>query len=378
MLKLGIIEVGESDYMSPMILVEVAGKEPRPCIDYRKLNGIIRTEYFPLPNIEERVEKVSAAKFITVLDLSKGYWQIPLSKTAQRYAAFCTSFGTYRPLRMSFGLKNAPYFFSKLMAELLNGLEDFVRIKRAKLTIKPSKCKFAQQNVKFLGHIVGQGFRTPSEIKVQAVLEFLTPRTKTQIRALLGIAGYYQKYINLFSVIAAPLTNALKGRAKKGEITWTTECENAFRELKGKLIDKPVLYAPNFEREFIVQTDASNAGMGAVLTQLTEQGEEHPIPLPDCQVIYSQFGLAIHQNDHQARRRFVKWAQNKIAVVPDFHKRILFTDEVHFWLNGYVNKQNCRVWSEANPQVYVETPLHPEKLTVWCALWAGGILLQKR
>ncbi|GFY06852.1 retrovirus-related Pol polyprotein from transposon 297 [Trichonephila clavipes] len=196
MLKLGIIEVGESDYMSPMILVEVAGKEPRPCIDYRKLNGIIRTEYFPLPNIQECVEKVSAAKFITVSELSKGYWQIPLSKTAQKYAAFCTSFGTYKPLRMSFGLKNAPYFFSKLMAELLNGLEDFVvpylddisifsdtweshlkhvetvlqRIQRAKLTIKPSKCKFAQQNVKFLGHIVGQSFRTPSEIKVQAVL----------------------------------------------------------------------------------------------------------------------------------------------------------------------------------------------------------------
>ncbi|GFX37926.1 uncharacterized protein TNCV_3835271 [Trichonephila clavipes] len=97
-----------------------------------------------------------------------------------------------------------------------------------------------------------------------------------------------------------------------------------------------------------------------------------------CQVIYSQFGLAIHQNDHQARRRFVEWAQNEIAVVPDFHKRILFSDEAHFWLNGYVNKQNWRIWSEANPQVYVETPLHPEKLTVWCALWAGGIFLQKR
>ncbi|GFY14458.1 putative DD41D transposase [Trichonephila clavipes] len=97
-----------------------------------------------------------------------------------------------------------------------------------------------------------------------------------------------------------------------------------------------------------------------------------------CQVIYSQFGLAIHQNDHQARRIFVEWAQNEIAVVPDFHKRILFSDEAHFWLNGYVNKQNGRIWSEANPQVYVETPLHPEKLTVWCALWAGGNLLQKR
>ncbi|GFW65087.1 putative transposable element [Trichonephila clavipes] len=110
--------------------------------------------------------------------------------------------------------------------------------------------------------------------------------------------------------------------------------------------------------------------------------DSHGSPMPEiifkiCQVIYSQFGLSIHQNDHQARRRFVEWAQNEIAVVPDFHKRILFSDEAHFWLNGYVNKQNCRIWSEANPQVYVETPLHPEKLTVWCALWACGIVLQK-
>ncbi|GFS86012.1 hypothetical protein TNCV_1220021 [Trichonephila clavipes] len=84
--------------------------------------------------------------------------------------------------------------------------------------------------------------------------------------------------------------------------------------------------------------------------------------------------VALHFKYDQARRRFVEWAQNEIAVVPDFHKRILFSDEAHFWLNGYVNKQNCRIWSEANPQVYVETPLHPEKLTVWCALWAGGII----
>ncbi|GFV72420.1 putative DD41D transposase [Trichonephila clavipes] len=97
---------------------------------------------------------------------------------------------------------------------------------------------------------------------------------------------------------------------------------------------------------------------------------------PDTILLFDNLkvGLAIHQNDHQARRRFVEWAQNEIAVVPDFHKRILFTDEAHFWLNGYVNKQNCHIWSEANPQVYVETPLHPEKLTVWCALWAGGII----
>ncbi|GFU55410.1 transposase [Trichonephila clavipes] len=99
-----------------------------------------------------------------------------------------------------------------------------------------------------------------------------------------------------------------------------------------------------------------------------------PFLLQYLGLIFKKFGLAIHQNDHQARDRFVEWAQNEIAVVPDFHKRILFSDEAHFWLNGYVNKPNCRIWCEANAQVYVETPLHPEKLTVWCALWAGGII----
>ncbi|GFX66317.1 DUF4817 domain-containing protein [Trichonephila clavipes] len=119
-----------------------------------------------------------------------------------------------------------------------------------------------------------------------------------------------------------------------------------------------------------------------LIRALTEEWDKLPQQLLDnvvdrfisCQVIYSQFGLAIHQNDHQARRRFVEWAQNEIAVVPDFHKRILLSDETHFWLNGYVNKTNCRIWSEANPQVCVETPLHPENLTVWCALWDGGII----
>ncbi|GFT13900.1 uncharacterized protein TNCV_2615521 [Trichonephila clavipes] len=121
---------------------------------------------------------------------------------------------------------------------------------------------------------------------------------------------------------------------------------------------------------------------------LLRQGRERnealgPDPTPGLKTSLANFCsldnlVALHFKYDQARRRFVEWAQNEIAVVPDFHKRILFSDEAHFWLNGYVNKQNFCIWSEANPQVYVETPLHPEKLTVWCALWANGILLQKR
>ncbi|GFV76896.1 uncharacterized protein TNCV_689661 [Trichonephila clavipes] len=135
----------------------------------------------------------------------------------------------------------------------------------------------------------------------------------------------------------------------------------------------------NFQaKKYVVPDDVRLTSVGNHMPKMISNYRRYGDRFNSCQVIYSQFGLAIRQNDHQARRRFVEWAQNEIAVVPDFHKRILFSDEAHFWFNGYVNKQNCRIWSEANPQVYVETPLHPEKLTVWCALWAGGILLQKR
>ncbi|GFX93066.1 DUF4817 domain-containing protein [Trichonephila clavipes] len=97
-------------------------------------------------------------------------------------------------------------------------------------------------------------------------------------------------------------------------------------------------------------------------------------PIDTLHAVFQNNLVELHFKYDQARRRFVERAQTEIAIVPDFHKRILFSDEAHFWLNGYVNKPNCRLWSEANPQVCVETPLHPEKLTVWCALWAGGII----
>ncbi|GBM90835.1 Transposon Ty3-G Gag-Pol polyprotein [Araneus ventricosus] len=160
-----------------MILVEAVGREPRPCIDYRLLNSSIHNQYLPLPNIEERVERVPATKFITVIDLAKGYWKIPLSKRAQRYAAFVTNFGTYVPLSMPFGLVNALYFLSRLMSQVLencgsfavpylddiaiysNNWEDHLkhidevlkRIGDANLTIETSKCKFAQNHTKYLG-----------------------------------------------------------------------------------------------------------------------------------------------------------------------------------------------------------------------------------
>ncbi|GFU01964.1 retrovirus-related Pol polyprotein from transposon 297 [Trichonephila clavipes] len=189
MLEVKIIEPGESDFTSPLILVEAPGKEE------------------------------STAKYISILDLNRVYWKIPLSPRAQSYASFGTTFGTFKPLRLPIGLKNAPYYFSRLMANLLKKFEDhavpylddvailsltwddhlkhmkdvFDRLSSAKLHIKPSKCQFAQAYVKYLGHLVGQELRRPAELKVQAIIEFSTPTTKTQVREFLGLVGCYRR-----------------------------------------------------------------------------------------------------------------------------------------------------------------------------------------
>ncbi|GFT92287.1 hypothetical protein TNCV_319481 [Trichonephila clavipes] len=156
----------------------------------------------------------------------------------------------------------------------------------------------------------------------------------------------------------------LPPNSRFGPVNWPQDLAGNYRRLCRQCWDELPTWIIKWND--IVFTDES---------RFCQQHLERRLELtPCCQVIYSQFGLPIHQNHHQASRRFFEWAQNEIAVVPDLCKRILFSDEAHFWLNGYVNKQNCRIWSEANPQVYVETPLHPEKQTVWVALWAGGII----
>ncbi|GFW43762.1 retrovirus-related Pol polyprotein from transposon 297 [Trichonephila clavipes] len=286
LLELGVIEIGQSDYTSPLILVESPSKDPRPCVDYRRLNEITRAEFFPLPNMEEIVEKVSAAPYVTVMDLSKGYFQILLTLRAQRYAAFVTPFGTYIPKKMMFGLVCAPYYFCKLMAQVLEGLEPFAlpyiddiaifsqgrkdhvkhidivlgRLRKVGLKVKPSKCKFAQEEVLFLGHRIGSGSRSPSDLKIKAIADFPRPTTKTQVRSFLGLVGYYSHYIPNYSTIASPLTDALKGKIKKDKITWDEKCGKAFEELKAKLVSQPILFAPDFATDFILQTDASEVG----------------------------------------------------------------------------------------------------------------------
>ncbi|GFW17979.1 uncharacterized protein TNCV_2280831 [Trichonephila clavipes] len=183
-------------------------------------------------------------------------------------------------------------------------------------------------------------------------------------KALIGIGGE-QKFVK---------------RLRSGDLLRETKSVL----LAKSFLDPPVNISPhkslNTSRGVISEPNLLNTPEAEILDEFsdqaveTDQAFEEPAEIMHINQDSKNNLVALHFKYDQARRRFVEWAQNEIAVVPDFHKRILFSDEAHFWLNGYVNKQNCRIWSEANPQVYVETPLHPEKLTVWCALWAGGII----
>ncbi|GFY42236.1 transposon Tf2-11 polyprotein [Trichonephila inaurata madagascariensis] len=150
------------------------------------------------------------------------------------------------------------------------------RLIKTGLKVKPSKCKFAQEEVLFLGHKIGSWSRSPSDLKIKAIADFPRPTTKTQVRSFLGLVGYYEHYIPNYSAIASPLTGALQGKIKKGKNTWDEECEIAFQELKAKLVSQPILFAPDFAKEFILQTDASEVGAGVVLSQRLE-GQEHPV-----------------------------------------------------------------------------------------------------
>ena len=268
-------------------------------MDYRKLNGTSQLDRYPMPQIDELTDRLGKARFITTLDLTKGYWQVPLTARACSKTAFVTPFGLYQFRVMPFGLQGAPATFQRLMDRVLRGLDQFAAaylddvvifssswdehlthvkkvLARLRLTAKPRKCQFGMSQCCYLGHIVGSGVLCPEPSKIEAIKSFAIPQTKRQVRSFLGLAGYYRKFIPDFSVIAAPISDLTK-KSAPSRVIWTAECDSAFGRLKELLCSSPVLRSPDFSQPFVVQTDASDRGIGAVLSQRDDAGEEHPV-----------------------------------------------------------------------------------------------------
>lgn len=302
MLKEGIIEESYSDWASPIVLVPKKDGTKRFCVDFRKLNAVCKYDAYPIPRMDDILEKIAPSKYLSNLDLAKGYWQIELDEASKELTAFVTPFGLYQFKMMPFGLNAAPSTFARLMRSLLRGQEEFCdayfddttvfskswmehlthlretfqRISDAGLTVRPTKCVVGAPEIEMIGHVVGNGkIRTKTD-KVETIKKYPRPSSKKELRAFLGLVGYYRKFVKDFANISLPLTD-LTRKGKNVTIDWNDKCEVAFNQLKDVLLKKPVLTAPDFNKSFSVQVDASDKGIGAVLSQVDEEGEEHPV-----------------------------------------------------------------------------------------------------
>ena len=301
MLAQGIIEPSTSEWASPIVPIKKEDGTLRICVDYRRLNSVSKMDAYPMPRVDEIIDRVGSAKYITTLDLTKGYWQVPVRESDREKTAFTTPSGLFQFTRMPFGLQGAPATFQRLVDKLLGGMTQFssayiddiivyseiwsehivqlrkvlLCLRKAGLTAKTKKCKFGMAECVYLGHIIGGGKVKPEQSKTEAVEKFTVPKTKKDVRSFLGLTGYYRKFIPDYAAIAAPLSDlTCKNRPMK--VQWTAVCELAFKKLKQALCSSPILHSPDFNQPFLLQTDASNRAVGAVLSQMDSSGD-HPI-----------------------------------------------------------------------------------------------------
>ena len=299
MLKNKIIEPSSSSWSSPCVLVPKSDGTLCFCTDFRKVNLLTKTDSFPLPRIEDCIDRIGSSKYVTKMDLLKGYWQVPLTDRAKQISAFVTPDGLYQYRVMSFGQKNAPATFQRMINQLtgrIEGCETYnddavvysdcwrdhlsclLKVLRVfadvDLTVNLAKSEFGHAEVNVLGHVVGSGWVKPHGAKIQSIVEYPPPSTRQELMRFLGMAGYYQRFCQKFSVITAPLTNLLK---KGQENVWSPICQDAFIKVKSVLMTSPVLLAPNFQKQFLLMVDASGVGAGTVLIQHDSKGIEHPV-----------------------------------------------------------------------------------------------------
>lgn len=249
--------------------------------------------------MDDCVDEVGSAKFVSTFDLLRGFWQIPMTKRAREVSAFITPTGLYSYTVMPFGLRNAPATFQRLMNRVVGDMsgcavylddvvvysdtweqhverieELFTRLAGARLTVNLAKCEFARATVTYLGRVVGQGEVRPVEAKVQAIQQFPVPVTKKELMRFLGLVGYYRCFCQNFSSVVAPLTNLL---CKNVKFVWTSLCQQAFDQVKSLLCAAPVLAAPRLRVPFELYVDASHVGAGAVLSQRDNLGICRPV-----------------------------------------------------------------------------------------------------
>ena len=371
MLEADAIRPSESSFSSNVVLVRKKDGSLRFCIDFRKLNSRTIRDAYNLPRIQDTIDSLTGSKYFSKLDLRSGYWQVEIEEEDKHLTAFTVgNMGFFECNRMAFGLTNAPATFQRLiercmgelnLKECLIFLDDilvfsetfeehlerleavFSRLRQNGLKLKPSKCEFFKTSVKYLGHVVSQeGVETDPD-KIEALTTWPVPQNVKQLRSFLGFAGYYRRFFKNYACIVKPLNDLLIGhptnpgvdqkkkKKKKSKVPWQwgEPQQVAFDMIKEKLASPPVLAYADFQRPFILHTDASTEGLGAVLYQ-EKDGLEHVIA-------YASRGLRNSEKHYPAHK--LKFLCLKWAVTEKFH--------------DYLYGNQFQVVTDNNPLTYV-------------------------
>lgn len=323
MLSLGVIEPSNSAWSSPMRLVLKPNKV-RLCLDGRRLNQVTRKDAYPLPSIDGIFARLPRANIISKLDLKDAYWQIGLTEDSKPLTAFTVpGRPLYQFVVMPFGLCNAPATMCRLVDELIppdlrncvfGYLDDLIvvsenfqthltilvrladQFRKSNLTLNLSKSHFCVTEVKYLGYIIGDGGIKTDPEKVEAILSWPVPKNIRQVRGFLGLAGWYRRFVANFSAIVFPITEVLSTKRK---FQWTDY-------LKKLLTTAPILSNPDFSKKFYLHCDASDFGIGAVLVQLDEEGNEKPIAFMSRKLSTAQRNYSVTERECLAAVEAIK------------------------------------------------------------------------
>ena len=348
MLERKIIRPSASPWASPVVLVKKKEGSYRFCVDYRRLNALTKTDVYPLPRIEDYLDALSGVRYFSTLDLAAGYWQVPMHPDSVEKTAFVSHAGSYEFLVMPFGLKNVPATFQRLMANVLAGLPqrvcmDYIddilvvgqtfeehlenlrtvlqRLREAGLKLKPSKCDLLKTEVQYLGYVVSADGIKIDPRKTQAVRDFPVPTNVRSLREFLGLTSYYRRFVDGYSRMAKPLYQLTK---KDVPYSWSPAHQQAFERLKERLTAAPVLVYPNFTVPFLLETDASRDGLGAVLAQRQLDGTTRPIAYASRTIQ----GAEARYASSELEALGVVWATRHFRHYLFGHRCIVFTDNV--------------------------------------------------
>ena len=331
MLEAGVICTSQSPWCNVVVLVQKKDGTLHFCMDFRHLNAQMKKDSYPLPQIQEALESVVGLAHFLSMDFKSGFWQMKMALGSQQYTAFTVgNLEFYEFTHMLFGLCSKPVTFQHLMQNTMGELnltyciiylDDvlvfgwteehleclcvvFKRFQEFNLKLKPSKCSFFQSEIVYLAHHVSWKGILPSWENVQTVQEFPMPKTYTQVHMFCGLAGHYRRFIKGFAKLAHPLYDVLGKEVKMGLVDLPPKVWEAMNALKGKVQSTPILVFPDLDKPFLLETDASKEGLGAVLSKKQNDGRYHPITFGSRSLTLSE------KNYHSSKLEFLalKWS----------------------------------------------------------------------